>query len=447
MSTVLRYKPALSTLQRFQHQFLTWRPPEGTAFATTGVASAAYGTGKSSGGALRCGKHAVERPGGLTIVTAPISRTLETTLPNMLQGVIPPDFIRTRRKPHGNLEWVLQNGRRVVFWSGKGYIDSADADFVWCDEFHDRLYLDEVRWERLVGRLRGPAPYKELCVTGIAVEDEVLEERFYKPFEEGRPDFFLMFPGLKHAWVYRHDRAFVERSVRNKSKQLAHTMVHGGRVPPAQAAFPHLDLTLGGNVVDWDIEPWMEGSRKVVLSLDPGEQYGVVVGVKMKHPTEGHDIVVALQSWCLDRYSTDEVLQFIQEETDYRIGRVIVDTDSMRDTRRLVRQMLPDVPVEDIRKGSKGWKLQAKQDRFSWAIQAGEMDAKGNITHNGLRRFFVHKRMMREGKRGLVSLLRKAELQPNGLLTKPNDEHVRDAAIYMVCLLLKEKKATEVGTL
>jgi len=374
-------------------------------------------------------------PGKVAIVTAPIAKTLETTLPNLLRQWIPPDFIRKTHKPHNAVEWILVNGRRVVFWSGKGYIDSGDADLMWVDEVHDRLYLDQPRWDRLMGRLRGAAEYKELVISGIAIESPEMEDRFYKPMESQVPATHIELPGLKASWVWANDQDYCKRAIANKPKPLMEAMLNGGRVPPPQSAFPHLDLTLGGNLVDLDATPWMEGTKPVNVSLDPGEQYGVFVCAPLKR--DGQDCVLGLESMCLDRYSTDQVLEYLAKETDYKIGRVFVDTDSVRDTRVLVRQHLPGVPVEDLKKGGKMWRLKAKQDRFSWAIQAGD----------GFRRFLIHERMLTEGKRALVNLLRKADLKPDGTLTKPNDEHVRDAAIYATCIMLKPKAENKGGTL
>jgi hypothetical protein len=426
MASVIRHR--VPKLMPFQKEAATWEA-QNEGLSTLLVASAAYGTGKSLAGAAASARWMLQVPGGVSIITAPISRTLDTTLPVLLQRFIPSDFIRQRRKPHGNLEWLLQNGRTVVFWSGKGYIDSVDADHIWVDEFHDTLYLNDARWDRLMGRFRGKAKRKLLVCSGIAVEDETLERRFYSKDED--PQYHLLFPGLKASWAWENDRDHCMRAVADKPAPLKEAMLEGGRVPPLQSALPHLSLVVGGNVVDWDVEDYWEGNKQVYLSLDPGEQYGVFVCAKHRH--EGIDRVVGLASYCWDRMSTSEVLERLANTTDFKFAKVFIDTDSVRDTRVLVRQHLPNTPVEDLKKGGKDWRLQSKQDHFSWAVQAGD----------GVRRFLMHERMLKEGKRSLQYLLRRVEKAPSGLWTKPNDEHVRDAAVYATCILLPKRPQRE----
>ncbi|MEM6367787.1 MAG: hypothetical protein AAF851_05725 [Myxococcota bacterium] len=428
----------------FQYQFVSWNPPESDqlSFSKAACLSAAFGTGKTLTAAMRFVRYVLQhgRPGDKAIVTAPVSATLEETLPGLLEALLPPAFIRMRRVKSNKTTWTLQNGVRVVFWSGKSYIDSVDAFLIWVDEVQDPLYLDQRRWDRLMGRFRGDHPRKHLIVSGIAVDDETLRGRFDCPDD---PNVLTSLPGLEDSWAGKNDPGFIERSLEGKEKRVADAMRKGGWIPPPAGAFPGLNLTLGGNVTDRDVSEYMEGRSPVILCLDPGEQFGVLVAAVIKIPLKGggfDDGLLGLESMVFDRYGSDQVIEWFQQETDYHFDRLCIDTDAIRDQRRFLRTIVgPSVKILDIPKRSSGWRLVRKLERFRWAICDG---------HDN-RRFLMHRRMMTEGKRGLVNLLRTAKLKPDGTLTKPNDEHVRDAAIYGVNILLEPKaprKKGEFGT-
>lgn len=429
----MRVRHVIPRLMDPQRRFVRWEPPAEAKFSRAAILSASYGTGKSLAAAARFARMcmAYGRQDSYALVTAPVARTLDTTLPAHLEKFFPPGFIRSRRKPHGSLEWVLQNGQHIVFWSGKSYVDSIDAWLIWVDEVHDGLYRDHVRWDRLIGRFRGPAPHKHLICSGIAIDDASFRARFDAPED---PCALTVLPGLKDSWVGQRDPTFLERAVAGKERRVRDALINGGWVPPAEGAFPDFDWSVGsGNIVDAPIDAYIEGRLPVHVSLDPGEQFGVLI-VAPWRAGDGGPAVLALQSWCFDRYSTEQVLNWLKSETDYRIEKAYVDTDAQRDVRVLIQQAMPHCPVESIQRSTKSYRLAKKLERFRWAICDG----------NGVRRFFLHQSMLSEGRRGLAKQIEKATVKDDGTLTKPNDEHVRDCAMYAVQLMLPERETRPV---
>ena len=262
---VLRYR--VPRFLPWQREFVRWRPPEGTRYAVAACLTAAWGTGKTFVGGARAARVLMEygAPGTVAICTAPTGKTLDTTMPQALERYLPAAFIRRRTKPHNTVEWILQNGCRVVFWSMKGYIDSVDnCILTWCDEAHDRLFLDPVRWDRLVGRARGSALYRELIATGIAINDDTMHARFDKPDD---PTVHTVLPGLEHSWAGQNDPGFIGRSVADKPKELRDVLIKGGWVPPPMNAFPHLVLAAGedSNIHTGEVLEWVSGESSVSL--------------------------------------------------------------------------------------------------------------------------------------------------------------------------------------
>jgi len=416
----------------WQREVITWEPEVESGLIEAHVLSPAWSTGKSFTQAGRACRLIMEegRPGANAIVLGPTLKNLEQTLMPFYEVFLPSAFIRTKRKPHGVHEWVLQNGVHLHFWSFRGLVDSIGAFLVHIDEVQEREVRDPFRWGRIVQRLRGPEKRKHLLTSGIAIDDQDFRKRFDKPDD---PSVRTWLPGLMDSWSGLHEPWRLKLAVEGREKRVADAILHGGWIPPAQSAFPNLVLEPGedSNLSNVDPRPWVSGERDVVLALDPGEQFGSAIIARTKTPS-GEDALLALESHTFDRFSSEQVVQWYLAETDYRITTVVIDTDSVRDSRVLIRQALPQAEILSITKHGSGYARKTKLERFRWAICDGA----------GTRRFYVHERMLDEGKRALVHLLRTAKLKENGELTRPNDEHVRDCAIYATFLLLKPKAPT-----
>lgn len=427
---VVKIRPLLG----WQRELLTWEMPDSADIAVTGALSPSPGTGKSWGAALRFAVQAMRSPvwdrrgtQPLALVVAPTGALLSANSIPILESLIPADAIVSRRKSPTET-WTLFNGLKILFLSGKGLIDSVTARLLWVDEVSDPIFLEGYRWERLVGRLRGKGVRKELIVSGIAVDDPRIRERFDRPDD---PCYKIVLPGLlSNSYLTADDIALRLRTASSEDREV---YLHGGWRSRPDLVYGSFDWD-GGNIVRGPIDY----GRPVVLGLDVGDQASLIIGQKTQirlldgSVGEGLDIVGEVH---LNNADSEASLIHLRDESSWTIGPesvVAIDTQATRDSVNAIRRAFPSLRIIQQPKRSKLWLVEPGVQRVNWAIE----DSFGN------RRLRVHEDLVRSApKRGVVSLLRKYR-RKDGRIVRPNDEHSIDALRYLVCATLEPEVPT-----